>query len=70
MNWKIWPVKNFDVQLTGFFLGFYGDSIRHAVFSIEMGLLIRLERELPIDEKEMIYGEINRRKKPLSFYFW
>ena len=62
--------QEFRFSINRFFLGFYGDSIRHAVFSIEMGLLIRLERELSIDEKEMIHGEINRRKKTIIIYFW
>ena len=45
--------QEFRHAIQQYILGFYGNSILHTFFSIEMGLLIRLERKLTNEEKEI-----------------
>jgi hypothetical protein len=58
--------------LTGvqrYLIGFYEDSIHYTTMSVEMGLLIRLNEELSMAQKEEIHARINAKEKPLSFTF-
>jgi hypothetical protein len=62
--------QEFRAAIQEYVLGFFDDSIHHALFSVEMGLLIRLEETLTNEEKNKIHDEINRVDgKPLSFTF-
>lgn len=62
--------QEFRGAIQRYVLGLFEDSIYHAFFSVEIGLLIRLEEKLTNEEKNKIHDEINRTNgKPLSFTF-
>jgi len=62
--------EEFRGAIQRYLLGLFEDSIYHAFFSVEVGLLIRLDEKLTSEEKDKIHDEINRTNgKPLSFTF-
>jgi hypothetical protein len=64
------PRQEFRGAVQRYLVGLYDDSIHHAFFSVEMGLLVRLEETLPPKEKDALHDEINKTAgKPLSFTF-
>jgi len=52
-----------------YLVGFYEDSIRNSLISVEIGLIIKLNEILPENKKQEIYRDINREKEPISFTF-
>jgi len=63
------PRQEFRAALVRYMLSLYDDSIHHAFFSVEMGMLVRLEEELSTEEKNTLHDAINRKENPLSFTF-
>lgn len=64
------PRQEFRGAIQQYLIGSYEDSIHHAFFSVEMGLLVRLEETLSPKEKDSLHDEINKTAgKPLSFTF-
>jgi hypothetical protein len=52
-----------------YLIGFYDDSIYYTTMSVEMGLLIRLDEELSLAQKEEIHAKINAKEHSISFTF-
>ena len=52
-----------------YLFGFYEDSIRNSLTSVEIGLIVKLNEVLSEKEKQRIFQEINREKDPISFTF-
>jgi len=63
------PRQELRASVVRYLLGLYDDSIHHAFFSVEMAMLVRLEEELPTEEKNALHDAINRKENPLSFTF-
>jgi len=61
--------EEFRGAVQRYLCGFYEDSIYHSCFSVEMGLLIKLNEFLTADEKEILHERINQRRNPMSFTF-
>lgn len=63
------PREEFRGAVQRYVLGIYEDSMYHSSFSIEMGLIVRLNEKLEHKEKIVIHEAINRRRNPQSFTF-